>query len=206
MNTTTKAPVLGMPERIVQQIEKALEAGPTPGTWRFNPKHSLHDSPTVTADGAFPGGLYVASCAIDASGYGMRDAAFIAACNPENIRALLAALSAKQGEVERMAAENEKLRADLLPLQEFMDAIFGEFPDHGDIDGFDLQDIAEACGLLKKKATVTPCGEHCGCAENGIADGTEAQCYRIQPVMRRARIAAAKARAALATPTQGEQG
>lgn len=106
-------------------------------------------------------------------------------------------LASRDGEIAR-------LRGDLLPLQEFMDAVFGEFPEHGDIDGLDLQHIAAACGLLKRESTITPCGEHCGCAEIGIADGTETQCYRVQPVMRRARIASAK-RAALAPQPTKEQ-
>jgi hypothetical protein len=37
----------------------------------------------------------------------------------------------------------------------------------GDIDGLDVQEWAEECGLLARVEVVEPCGESCGCAEYG---------------------------------------
>lgn len=97
------------------------------------------------------------------------------------------------------AAERERvMREDLLCLQEFADSVFGEFPEHGDIDGCDLQGIAETCGLLKMETVSVPCGELCSCADCGVACGTKTECYRVQPVMSRARRASAQAFAARA--------
>lgn len=89
---------------------------------------------------------------------------------------------------------------DLLPLQIFLDSVLGEFPEHGDIDGFDFQEIAETCGLLKGEMKTVPCGEACACVEH-VGDGETTECYQVQPVMRRARIASAKHTAAL-TPKE----
>ena len=85
--------------------------------------------------------------------------------------------------------QDEQLASDLLILQRFMDSVFGEFPEHDDIDGALLQEIAESCGLLEKQTISAPCGETCQCADCGIDGPTE--CYRVQPVMRRARRASA---------------
>lgn len=98
-------------------------------------------------------------------------------------------------------AEIARLREDLLALQMFTDSVIGEFPDHGDIDGFDLQDIAVACGLLKEETITAPCGEHCSCFFDADVVG-QCQCYRVQPVMHRARSASEKHRAALTQPTE----
>jgi hypothetical protein len=102
----------------------------------------------------------------------------------ERIAEYQTALAAPADDVVRDAA-------DLLCLQKFMDSVFGEFPEHGDVDGFTLQDIAQECGLLVEQRVEIPCGENCACAENGV-DG-EGLCYRVQPVMKRARRAAALA-------------
>lgn len=45
----------------------------------------------------------------------------------------------------------------------------------GDIDGGDLQDWAEQCGLLKAEQVTEPCGEFCGCADYGDFPMT---CYK----------------------------
>lgn len=36
---------------------------------------------------------------------------------------------------------------------------------HGDLDGGDLQDIAEKHGLLRQETRYEPCGDGCNCAE-----------------------------------------
>ena len=51
---------------------------------------------------------------------------------------------------------------------------------HGDLDGGDLQDIAEKHGLLKPETRYEPCGDGCNCA--GYCDAEEFKdgitCYR----------------------------
>lgn len=103
-----------------------------------------------------------------------------------------AILVAAVQELERDAA---RMRDDLLPLQIFMDSVFGEFPEHGDVDGFTLQDIAESCGLLVPEKRSEACGENCTCVTYVDSAGftKDWTCYRVQGVMRRARIAAARA-------------
>jgi hypothetical protein len=67
------------PDQIIAQIREALEAGPTPGEWTVNGQKSLRG----------PNGEYIAKANWR---NGMKDAPFIAACNPHNIAVLLAEL------------------------------------------------------------------------------------------------------------------
>lgn len=86
-------------------------------------------------------------------------------------------------------AEIAILKTDLRALQAFTAEVFGDFPEHGDMDGIDLQIAAEACGLLKRENIAAPCGENCACAQCGVDGLTD--CYRVQPVFMRARMAIA---------------
>jgi hypothetical protein len=104
----------------------------------------------------------------------------------------IAKLMLERDTLRTKLTESEK---DVLPLQIFMDSVFGEFPEHGDVDGFTLQDIAESCGLLVPETRTERCGEYCACVDVGLEDMLTKSwaCYRVQPVMKRARIAAAQA-------------
>jgi hypothetical protein len=109
---------------------------------------------------------------------------------------------AANARAEAAEQQVQEMREDLAPLQDFVNAVFGEFPEHGDIDGFALQDIAESCGLLRAEMVTAPCGEVCGCADAGANGPTE--CYRIQPVLSRARDASAERRVAIDAARKGE--
>lgn len=115
--------------------------------------------------------------------------AWVDAYRPSTMQAYALECVEADRKAQRAAAE------DLLALQMFADSCVGEFPDIGDIDGFALQDIAESCGLLKPQSTQVPCGEECSCAEV-VKEGQTTECYRVQPVLRRARVASARAFAA----------
>jgi hypothetical protein len=84
-------------------------------------------------------------------------------------------------QAERSDTERD---AELLSLRKFVGKVLGDFPEHGDIDGFALQDIAVECGLLVEQLTTAPCGEACQCADCGQQGVT--MCYRIQPALREA--------------------
>lgn len=49
--------------------------------------------------------------------------------------------------------------------------------DFSDLDGGDLQDRAQECGLLEPIAATEPCGESCQCAE--LCDEWPAECLRM---------------------------
>ena len=70
---------------------------------------------------------------------------------------------------------NEEVKA----LRAFAQDIMSYWPD-GDLDGGDLQEIAEKHGLLKLETRYEPCGESCKCSEYANAfewkDGVT--CYR----------------------------
>ena len=53
----------------------------------------------------------------------MRDAAFIAACNPQTIAALLVAFDAKEAEIARLRADAERMREQLDEANTALDAI-----------------------------------------------------------------------------------
>lgn len=98
----------------------------------------------------------------------------------------------------------DQLKADLQALQNFTADVFGDFPEQGDMDGIDLQNAAESCGLLKKETVTAPCGENCACAQCGVDGPTE--CYRVQPVFMRARMAVADLDALSATVGETRKG
>lgn len=64
--------------------------------------------------------------------------------------------------------------ADIDALRGFAQDIMECWP-HSELDGCDLQDIAEAHGLLKPETRTEACGENCACAEYG---DFPAECYR----------------------------
>lgn len=55
----------------------------------------------------------------------------------------------------------------LTALRAFAQELFKDWPEAGGVDGFELQDLAEKHGLLKRRdpAPLVPCGENCACAE-----------------------------------------
>ncbi len=71
---------------------------------------------------------------------------------------------------------------DLAILAKFgarvFDAFFGDGSDIGDLDRFDLQEIAVDSGLLTEHVIETDqgCGEGCNCIGNGAGAGDS--CYR----------------------------
>lgn len=81
--------------------------------------------------------------------------------------------------------------ADIAALRAFAAEMMGDWPDNGDVDGFELQEAAIRCGLLARVTPdpTEPCGENCGCAEvNGPEDwACGVICYRPTDALRRAR-------------------
>lgn len=93
---------------------------------------------------------------------------------------------------------------DLLALRRFADAVIGGFPEHGDIDGVTLEEIAESCGLLKQERKTVPCCETCACVACGVQGKTF--CFQVQPVLIRARRVAAIHAAAIDKAVGGKDG
>jgi hypothetical protein len=57
-------------------------------------------------------------------------------------------------------------------------AIMEEWPDVGTLDGFELQELGEKYGLLRKEERVVPCDpEYCQCSEF-YEIGAKAECFR----------------------------
>ena len=65
----------------------------------------------------------------------------------------------------------------------FAQKIMGDWPDVGDLDGFDLQELARDCGILNPELRTEPCDEGCNCdcemTAEEMAEGF--QCYRLDP-------------------------
>lgn len=86
-------------------IGEALAKGPTAGTWGFAHCTDTHGIATVVTSGLFVVGPdYKTPEMADYSEHAGCDvdAAYIAACNPENIRQLLASLAAERAEAVRV--------------------------------------------------------------------------------------------------------
>jgi hypothetical protein len=65
--------------------------------------------------------------------------------------------------------------ADLQPdLEQFARRIMEDWPENGDIDGWQLQDIAVECGLLIPTTVTEPCCDDCQCSDTGFPT----TCYR----------------------------
>lgn len=62
-------------------------------------------------------------------------------------------------------------------LLDFANGIFAiaDWPEGGDIDGFELQDLAQKHGLLVPVIVHAPCGEECNCQEFGCYTDEEWQ-------------------------------
>lgn len=86
----------------------------------------------------------------------------------DEFRKLRAALSAARREVEA--------------LRGFAQAMFeaSDWPDGGDIDGFEFQELATKFGLLEPKEMTERCGEVCQCAD---MDEPPFTCYRKTPLL-----------------------
>jgi hypothetical protein len=98
------------------------------------------------------------------------------------------------------APQAAQAEADLLALQRFADSVMEDWQQFGALEGDDLQNIAEACGLLKQQTVDVPCcDEGCGCAEAGATFPTE--CYFEQAVL----VRASRAARGLAAMAQGGQ-
>ena len=59
------------------------------------------------------------------------------------------------------------LAAELRALREFAADMFdaSDWPDGGDVDGFEFQELATKHGLLRPEQRTEPCGEDCQCCE-----------------------------------------
>lgn len=90
-------------------------------------------------------------------------------------------LSKRAQEVlDRIIAERDALRSFAQAIMEAAD-----WPDGGDVDGFQVQELAEEHGLLVKTEQTKPCGENCSCLEyNGeVSEKWPAICYRKTPLL-----------------------
>jgi hypothetical protein len=60
-------------------------------------------------------------------------------------------------------------------------AVMRDWPEVGELDGFDLQQLGEKHGLLVKEWRTVPCsdGENCACNEY-VVSGEQVECYRIK--------------------------
>ena len=79
-----------------------------------------------------------------------------------------------QLELNRANATIARLTAELASLRAFAQAVMESWPE-SDVDGGELQDMAERHGLLRPETRTEPCGEDCLCAEVGDFPTT---CYR----------------------------
>ena len=167
---------------VMAQLRAALDAGPTPGPWvHWADTHlviRLHSGAARSED------LRVCEVSLNTRhDESRKNAAFIAAANPEAISLILSELEAAQ-------AERDSLRAFAQDLME-------DWLDGGDVDGGGLQDFAVKHGLLRlaEPAPTAPCGEQCACSEyfsdEEWSDGIE--CYRRTPLLTGALQPAAEA-------------
>ncbi len=135
----------------ITRIEAALEDGPTPGPWAVRPAIVMdHSVARVNVlEVVPPAGVEFA--------HDFVDAAFIAACNPAAIRALLDRLKAAEAENERLR-EFERSAALTLPGVYYMDP-----PDGGDVSLLKqlqrMSNDAARYRLLRRKFAIISDGE-----------------------------------------------
>ena len=71
---------------------------------------------------------------------------------------------------------------ELVNLRTFVRALFekSEWPEGGDIDGYDFQDLAVEHGILTPETVTAPCGDNCWCLDYHGADdlAAGATCYK----------------------------
>lgn len=99
-------------DRALAQIKAALDAGPTPGPWDAFHKHK-YDEWHVSVPlprGTMRLALFTDGCPTERP---QADAEYIAACNPSNMRAIVAHIDAQAAEIERLRAELERERMRL---------------------------------------------------------------------------------------------
>ena len=77
-------------------------------------------------------------------------------------------------ELRQALAKVEQQAQELEALRGFAQDIMECWP-HSELDGCDLQDIAETHGILRLEERAEPSGENCACAEYG---DFPAECYR----------------------------
>lgn len=66
-------------------------------------------------------------------------------------------------------------------LRDFAQRVMQSWPEGG-IDGGELQELAESCGLLRKVEVSKPCGDGCDCENYGAPFPTD--CYRATDLLR----------------------
>ena len=78
-----------------------------------------------------------------------------------------------------------------MDLEKFAKKMFelSDWPEGGDIDGFDFQEAAVECGLLTPETRHEPCGEwcHCDSYHGDMSEGVT--CYRKAPFLMTPNIA-----------------
>lgn len=93
-------------------------------------------------------------------------------------------LHLRDAECAHMRAECDAGRAECEALRAFARAVLDDWPESAP-DGFELQDLAAAHGLLVGSTVTEPCGDACQCAEyhgaETMADGVI--CYRRSPLL-----------------------
>lgn len=113
------------------QVREALAVGPTPGPWHHcQPFQSVRAERTIHGPVPAQRVDFVSTktqpvherIIIPMAGreahVRSEDMAFIAACNPENIAALLAHVEAQAAEIERLTAERDELRRQLAEAEQ----------------------------------------------------------------------------------------
>src|SRR3972149_3970982 len=71
-------------------------------------------------------------------------------------------------------------------LIDFANAVMKDWPEGGNLDGGDIQDLAEKYGLLIPKDVTEPCGEDCMCSEFYSLEEFQAglvKCFRKAPFL-----------------------
>jgi hypothetical protein len=88
-------------------------------------------------------------------------------------------IEAHQAESALAAAPGEPL-----PLLKFAERIVDSvFEEGGNWDGLEIQEWAEECGLIQPFNAAGPCGESCGCEQNGAE--WPVVCFRKTALLRR---------------------
>ena|SRR3990167_6127047 len=96
----------------------------------------------------------------------MRDARFVDFKEPESGAEAGASELVNAEHFKTVQEEFERLKGEIENLRSFSRAVMESWPE-GDLDGGDLQDIAEKHGLLKSETVTEPCGENCWCNYHG---------------------------------------
>lgn len=77
----------------------------------------------------------------------------------------------------------DELEAEVAALRKFTGLVLGEHRmNMADVDGFDVQEWAVACGLLEIVEVHEPCGDDCECVEYHGIDSFPVECLRNSPI------------------------